>query len=184
MKKLFAITFISLLLFLASCKSVINSPGFLNKTPDTLNKQTETVLANDTLSEIPYGTPIQTLKSEKIHVTLENDTVVTLESTDPKVPALVKPQEILLPKNTEVVLPENTQLITSSQSTSIIVQEQSKITLPQGTEITISKINWYAILFYCSLIFGAFWYYIRITEQNQDKNNDGYVDLPKKKTKI
>jgi prolipoprotein diacylglyceryltransferase len=40
------------------------------------------------------------------------------------------------------------------------LEATSEVILPVGTEITITKINWYAILFYCLLAFVSAWYYM------------------------
>lgn len=174
MKKLFYIISISLFLFLASCKSVC-STNMMQTTPDTLNKPTETVVAKDTVAEISKGTWLKTDPDQKLAVTLEEDTVAFVK-TDTKSEATLppeKPQEIILPKNTPIILPENTYLQTSD-SAKVTIDAKTEVVLPQGTEITISRINWYAILFYMVVILGLAWYYIQ--GKTEDKDGDGFVD--------
>jgi hypothetical protein len=174
MKKLFYIISISLFLFLASCKSVC-STNMMQTTPDTLNKPTETVVAKDTVAEISKGTWVKTDPDQKLVVTLEEDTVAFVK-TDTKAEATLppeKPQEIILPKNTPIILPENTYLQTSD-SAKVTIDAKTEVVLPQGTEITISRINWYAILFYMLVILGLAWYYIQ--GKTEDKDGDGFVD--------
>lgn len=177
MKSLVITIAISCLFFLASCKSVFQGPPIVEKAPDTLSQSTVTVVPKDTRTEIPKGTWVKTDPSEKTQVTLENDTVVTVKRNEP--PSAdgtpVKPQEVVLPKNTEVILPENTYLKTSD-STPVFLDAGSEVTLPPGTEISITKINWYAILFYCLLVGLAAWYYLQGRCQPEDKDNDGFED--------
>ena len=174
MKKLFYIISISLFLFLASCKSVC-STSVMEKTPDTLNKPTETVVAKDTVAEISKGTWVKTDPDQKLEVTLEEDTVAFIKSDTKPETTLPpeKPQEIILPKNTPIILPENTYLQTSD-SAKVTIDAKTEVVLPQGTEITISRINWYAILFYMVIILGLAWYYIQ--GKTEDKDGDGFVD--------
>jgi len=147
----------------------------MQTTPDRLNKSTETVVANDTVAEIAKGTWVKTDSDQKLEVTLEEDTIAFVkpdikpeESLPPE-----KPQEIILPKNTPVILPENTYLQTSD-SAKVTIDAKTEVVLPQGTEITISRINWYAILFYMVVIFGLAWYYIQ--GKTEDKDGDGFED--------
>ena len=166
MKKLFYIISISLFLFLASCKSVC-STSVMEKTPDTLNKPTETVVAKDTVAEISKGTWVKTDPDQKLEVTLEEDTVAFIKSD-------TKPETTLPPeKPQEIILPKNTYLQTSD-SAKVTIDAKTEVVLPQGTEITISRINWYAILFYMVIILGLAWYYIQ--GKTEDKDGDGFVD--------
>ena len=41
----------------------------------------------------------------------------------------------------------------------------------------MSRVNWYALLFYFTLIFGLAWYYLQ--GKGEDKNGDGFVDEKK-----
>lgn len=179
MKSLVTTIAISCLFFLASCNSVFQTTPLVEKAPDTLSQPTVTIVPKDTRTEVPKGTWVKTDPSEKTPVVLEEDTVVTLKTNDPAPTEgegnPVKPQEVILPKNTEVILPENTYLKTSD-STAVFLEAGSEVTLPPGTEISITKINWYAILFYCLLVGLAAWYYLQGRCQPDDKDNDGFVD--------
>jgi len=147
----------------------------MERTPDTLSKPTETVVAKDTVAEIAKGTWVKTDPDQKLEVTLGEDTIASVKP-DTKSETNVspeKPQEIILPKNTPVILPENTYLQTSD-SAKVTIDAKTEVVLPQGTEITISRINWYAILFYMVVILGLAWYYIQ--GKTEDKDGDGFVD--------
>lgn len=196
MKSLVTTIAISCLFFLASCNSVFQTPPLIEKAPDTLSQPTVTIVPKDTRTELPKGAWVKTDPSEKTTVTLEEDTVVTVKPVQetPSTPSSIpnvsekaievqeKPQEVVLPKNTEVILPENTYLKTSD-STVVFLEGGSEVTLPPGTEISITKVNWYAIMFYCLLVgFGA-WYYLQGRCQPEDKDNDGFIDDPKLKKK-
>lgn len=173
MKNILYTICISLILFLASCKSVCKTEG-MKITPDVLNKTTETVVAKDTVAEITKGTWIKTDPEQTTQVSLEEDTVVVVKPTIEDNDATVKEkQEIVLPKNSQVILPPNTYLQTSDVA-KVTIDARTEVLLPQGTEITISRINWYAILFYGLLIFGTAWYYLQ--GKNEDKDGDGFVD--------
>ena len=173
MKNLFKITTISLFLFLLSCKSTFVAPSIEHNIPDTLSKPTKTALVEQTVGELPPKVAIKTPESSSTTVKLTEDTSATVKSEKAKEP-------IILPKNTEVILPPDTKLETI-QNTPVEILPKTEIILPNGTEITIHKVNWYAILFYCVIIFGVAWYYIK-TKTN-DSNNDGYEDAPEIKTK-
>jgi hypothetical protein len=162
---------LSVLFFLASCSSVYCPPNPSQETKDVISKPTNTVLARDTTGELPKGSWVKTDPDEKVEVVLEEDTVAVLK--DPKVDSPVNLQQVVLPKNTQVILPENTYLQTSTPA-KVKMDASTEVVLPQGTEITITRVNWYAILFYCLLVFGAAWYYMQ--GKNEDKNNDGFVD--------
>lgn len=185
MKNILYTICISLPLFLASCKSVCKTEG-IKISPDVLNKPTETVVAKDTVAEIAKGTWVKTDPEQTTQVSLEEDTVVYVKpeiketkSTE-EVVLVEKPQEIILPKNSQVILPPNTYLQTSDPA-KVIIDAKTEVLLPQGTEITISRVNWYAILFYGLLIFGLAWYYLQ--GKNEDKDGDGFVDDKKENNK-
>lgn len=191
MKKLIYI----LIPFLISCKSLVSVTSPLTeKEPDTLSKPTETVVANDTIAEMPKGTWVKTDSDSKTEVTLEEDTLAYIKSDksnlpeiqqevniDPKVKTVEKPQEIFLPKNTQVVLPPNTYLQTS-ENAKVTIDAKTEVILPQGTEITITRINWYAILFYSLLVFFFSWYYLQ--GKTEDKNGDGFIDEKNQDPKV
>lgn len=179
---------IGVVFFLASCKSICTTSGPIQTTPDTLSKPTETVVAKDTIAEIPKGTWVKTDPEQTTQVSLEEDTIVYIKpevkkeevTSDLKPVAVEKPQEILLPKNSQVILPPNTYLQTSDPA-KVLIDAKTEVVLPQGTEITITRINWYAILFYCLLAFGVAWYYLQ--GRNEDKDGDGFVDETKQEVK-
>lgn len=163
---------ISILFFLASCNSVFCDTGPIKQEPDIISKPTNTVVAKDTMAELPKGSWVKTDTEDKIQVTLEEDTLAFIKP-ETNSEDVQKPQEIILKKNTPIILPENTYLQTTDQ-TKVKIDASTEVVLPQGTEITITKINWYAILFYCLLIGGAAWYYLQ--NKSQDKNKDGFED--------
>lgn len=172
MKKILLTFFILSLFVLASCSSVLCAPNPLEKQNDVISKPTNTIVAHDTLAELPKGSWIRTDIDEKTQVVLEEDTVAFIKS-DIKTDSPTKPQEVVLPKNTSVILPENTYLQTSDQ-TKVKLEASTQVTLPVGTEITITKVNWYAILFYSLLVVLAAWYYMQ--GKSEDKDGDGFVD--------
>jgi len=169
MKQILTFTAISLLFFLASCKTVLNPPNLTEKSPDTLNKPTETVLAKDTKTELPRGTWVKTDPDEKTSVVLEEDTVAQVKTqsvVDSIASAPQTPDQVVLPKNTEVILPPNTYLKTTDGAL-VKIEAGTHTTLPAGTEIAISKINWYAVLFYALGICVAAWLFIRGKESKK-----------------
>lgn len=169
MKKALLIFFILSLFTLASCSSVVCTPNPLKEQNDIINKPTNTVVAHDTLAELPKGSWVKTDTDEKTQVILEEDTIAILKPESKE----KQPETLILPKNTSVILPENTYLQTSDP-TKVKIEASTEVVLPVGTEITITKVNWYAILFYGLLIFGAAWYYLQ--GKTEDKDNDGFVD--------
>ena len=92
-------------------------------------------------------------------VVLDQDIVVEVKDFDPKASTLENPVRAVLTKGSKVILPENTYLVTKD-STDMKMQAASEVILPVGTEITITRINWYAILFYTALALWCLWYYI------------------------
>jgi len=205
MKKNLLAIFLSLMFLLSGCRPTlsVNSP-MMEKAPDVIIKPTKTIISKETVGELPKNTWIKTDPQEKVEVKLEEDTVVTLiqpiitpipeiistpkiedesiknESTlnPPKVSTLEKPVQIILPKNTPVILPENTYLQTSDQA-KVIMEAQTEVTLPIGTEISITKVNWYAILFYLVVVLGLAYYYLQ--GKTEDKDGDGFIDESDKK---
>ena len=176
MKTLFILLVLSCVFTLASCRSLISAPPLTQKSPDVLAKPTTTFVEHQTQSEIPKGTSLTTDDTIKIEVTLKEDTVATVKpiAVDGVAPT-TKPQEIILPKNTQVILPENTNIQTT-QPTTVTLEAGSEVVLPQGTEISVTKINWYAVLFYCIVVIWTFWYYMKIKAPAEDQNKDGFVD--------
>lgn len=175
MKKILITFFILSLFLLASCNSVFSKTNVLEKQNDVITKPTNTVVAHDTLAELPKGSWVRTDIDEKTQVVLEEDTVAFIKS-DIKTDPPTKPQEVVLPKNTSIILPENTYLQTSDQ-TKVKLEASTQVTLPVGTEITITKVNWYAILFYSLLVVASAWYYMQ--GKSEDKDGDGFEDNSK-----
>jgi hypothetical protein len=178
MKKILITFFILSLFALASCSSVMCTPNPLENQNDIISKPTNTIVAHDTVAELPKGAWLKTDIDEKTQVILEDDTVAIIK---PEKTGSEAPQTIVLPKNTSVILPENTYLQTSDP-TKVKIEASTQVTLPVGTEITITKVNWYAILFYALLITGAAWYYLQ--GKTEDKDGDGYVDDPSSKSAV
>ena len=175
MKNIIIIISLLVVFTLASCRSVIITPNFTERAPDTLSKSTDTLLAKDSVAELPRGTFVQTEPTKKTTVaTTQLMEVAVVAHPDVSEPIII----VLLP-NTEIILPESTTLVTTDQSTPVTVLGQSKVTLPPGTEITVTKINYYAILFYALLICGSAWAYLRV------KSNDAAtVTVSEKPTEV
>ena len=175
MKNIIIIISLLVVFTLASCRSVIITPNFTERAPDTLNKATDTLLAKDSVAELPRGTFVQTEPTKKTTVA----TTHLMEVAVVAHPDVSEPIIIVLLPNTEIILPESTTLVTTDQSTPVTVLGQSKVTLPPGTEITVTKINYYAILFYALLICGSAWAYLRV------KSNDAAtVTVSEKPTEV
>lgn len=162
-----------------SCKSLVSVPPVTEKKPDIISTPTTTVVPKDTNAELPKGTWLKTDQDQKTEVVLQQDTVVTVKPATTDVPTVEeKPLQVVLPKNTEVILPEQTHVLTTDTS-KVKIEASSEVVLPVGTEVSITKVNWYAIMFYCLVIGGLAWYYMQ--GKNEDKNQDGFVDETKKK---
>lgn len=165
---------ISCLFFLASCRTVFQTPPLVQKEPDKISQPTKTIVQNETHTEVAKGTSVQTDEATKVEASLVKETVA-------QVPTQIvegvreEKKEVVLPKGTEVVLPPQTDLVITEPST-VVLDAGSEITLPVGTEISITKINWYAILFYCLLAGCLFWYFVQGRKLPEDQNSDGYID--------
>lgn len=170
MKNFIITTSLLLLFFLASCRGILSTPKLVEKVPDTLSKSTQTILTENTVADLPRGTFVVTEPTKKTNVTLVNATDTTVVIIPPN----EEPKTVILPKNTEILLPESTTLVTTEPFTSVTIQGNSKVTLPPGTEISITKINWYAILFYSFAVIWVGWLFFKKTDE--DKNKDGFVD--------
>jgi len=175
MKTVITYTAISLLFFLASCRATIQAPQIMDRTPDVLKKNTQSVVINPTIVDVPKDVVLNTEETKRVTVVIQNDTVARVHSGLLK---LGKGDEINLPKNTEVSLPPDTSLRTLVP-TKVTMESGAEVTLPAGTEITITKINWYAVLFYTVLIVAAGWYYLHLRRQPEDQDGDGFVDANK-----
>ncbi len=161
------ILMITACVLLTGCNSPVSMPKLTEKAPDTLTQPTNTILSKETVASVPKGTWVKTDTEEKTEVVLEEDTLVLLqveEPQDPKSAALAKPQQVILPKNTSVILPENTFLQTTDHS-NMRIQPSSEVVLPPGTEISITKVNWYAILFYSLVVFLVAWHYLQLKRE-------------------
>ena len=206
MKKILIVIFLSCLFFLSGCRSLVSVPPITQKTPDVISKPTKTIISKETIGQLSKDTFIKTDSEDQVEVKLEKDTVATLvvpssvnlpeitttpqiesegfskkESTlPPKVSALENHVQVILPKNTSVVLPENTYLQTSDHA-KVIMEAQTEVTLPVGTEISITRINWYAILFYSLLLISLGYYYFQ--SKTDDRDGDGFIDIKQKKDK-
>lgn len=181
MKNILLLMTLLVLLTLASCGPLISTPPITQQAPDVINKPTNTTILKDTEAELPKGTWLKTDDDEKVEVVLEEDTMVLLpkEGTpDPKASTLEK-QQAVLPKNTHVLLPENTYVQTTTQAR-VKLEASTQVVLPIGTEIAITKVNWYAILFYCLSAFVVAWYYLQ--GRNEDKDGDGIIDSTNQKS--
>lgn len=166
----------SLLIFifcvLSSCKALISTPPVTQKTPDVISKPTNTIITKDVIAEIPKNTNIKTDSVLKTKAVLTDDITVIVESDNTS--------QVLIPKNTQIILPENTKLQTID-STKVEIDAKTEVVLPIGTEISITKINWYAILFYALAIISLFYLYLR--SSREDADGDGFVDIKKSKKK-
>jgi len=167
MKSFITLSAITIIFTLASCRSLISTPPLTERAPDTLNKPTETVLSKDTVADLPRGTLLTTKLEDRIEVVLKEETKVTVVGES-------LPNEVVVPKNTMVILPGNTTVQTTT-TTKATIEKASEIVLPSGTEITITKINWYALLFYGLLISVFGWYYMK-SREDKDSDGDGFVD--------
>lgn len=163
MKKLLYIILISTVFFMASCKCKVTTPALPQRSPDVIAKPTETLVKNETIVELPRETEVKT--EQPIVATLVKETQVTTS---------IDPVPLILPANTEINLPKDVYLHTLVPA-QVKLDPLTDVILPQGTEISISKVNWYAILFYC-LLFGvaSVWF---IKSRQNDKNNDGFEDV-------
>jgi len=158
MKKIGLLIIISLYFVLCSCQSIIGPPPLMERRPDTINQPTNTLIGKDTNVSVPKGTFLKTDPSVQTEVVLDQDIVVEVKDFDPKASTLENPVRAVLTKGSKVILPENTYLVTKD-STDMKMQAASEVILPVGTEITITRINWYAILFYTALALWCLWYY-------------------------
>jgi hypothetical protein len=54
-------------------------------------------------------------------------------------------------------------------------QEDPQGLVPAGEPLTAIDINWYAVLFYATVVLWLIWLYFR-NEGGEDKNHDGFID--------
>lgn len=173
--KILVVFGVSCLFFLASCKSVFQTPPLVQKEPDKISHPTKTVVQNETYTEITKGTSVQTGEAEKVEASLAKETKAEVVATPSILQIMEEPREVVLPKGTGVVLPPQTDLVVTEPA-SVVLEAGSEIVLPVGTEISISKVNWYAVMFYCLLAGGLFWYFLQGRRLPEDQNSDGFVD--------
>lgn len=155
--KLFAIL-ISILMI--GCTPTIQMPGFTKQSPDVLTNDTNVVVNSGVTGTLNRGAVVQTEPENK-----------------PVVEATLAQAVGEIPKNTKVILPPNTVLIIKDPIT-VRLDEATDVTLRKGTAVSISKINWYAVLFYLLLSGGVAAYWIYNRTKQKDDNLDGYVDEP------
>ena len=160
--KLFAIL-ISILM--VGCSPSIQMPGFTKQAPDVLTNDTNVVVNSGVVGTLSRGAVVQTEPENKPLV--EATLAQSIKTVDGEIP-----------KNTKITLPPNTVLMIKDPIT-VKLDEATDITLRKGTVVTISKINWYAILFYLLLSGGVATYWIYNRTKDKDDNHDGYVDEPK-----
>ena len=155
------------------CSPSISMPSLTNQTPNVLTHDTEVAVSSGVSGTLERGSHVQTEAEDKslVEATLSQSTTTTVNG-----------KEVQLPKNTKVVLPPNTFLVIKDPVT-VRLEESADITLKKGTVVTMSKINWYAILFYMMLVGLVAFYFFYIKNQERDDNQDGFVDAPKRKRK-
>lgn len=173
MNKNIIISIVSSCLFFG-CSSVgqFEHPSVYKPEPNSLNKETKVTISGETKVSLPKGSSIKTDSISNVNVTLEESLELKIPTEDAegqKVPATV----VTLPKNTILSIPPGTAMKTAENVT-VKVEKETEAVLPKGTEVVISRINWYAILFYSTIIIAALYYYM--SGKWQDKNNDGYED--------
>ena len=175
MKKIFYTSLFFVLFVLASCKCTVTAPPLTSRTPDILNKPSHTVVAHETIVELPRESEVKT--EESVEAILTKDTEVKYKLEDG---LMIEPTSVILPEKTEVLIPKDVYLQVT-KAAEIKLEPLTDVILPQGTEITISKVNWYAILFYFLLFLVASAWFIK-SRQN-DKNEDGFEDITKETKK-
>ena len=150
---------------MVGCSPSIQMPGFTKQAPDVLTNDTNVVVNSGVVGTLNRGAVVQTEPENKPLV--EATLAQSIKTVDGEIP-----------KNTKITLPPNTVLMIKDPIT-VKLDEATDITLRKGTVVTISKINWYAILFYILLAGGAIAYWIYSRNKDTDKDNDGYVDEEK-----
>ncbi len=133
---------------LYGCAPVIKMPEFTKNSPDILSKDTDVVLNETSSVVLGRGTVVQTSESHT-EVILGEDIKLQTDS---------KWVEIL--KNTKIIMPPNT-ILTLPEPVSVKLESGSEISLKSGTEITVTRFNWYALLFYLLAIGLGVWWFIK-----------------------
>lgn len=172
-KQIYLISLISSFIIMG-CASVrsIEHPATYRPEPNSLNKDTKVTIPGETKVSLPKGSSIKTDEITGVSVTLEEPLELSIPVQDSE-GSSSSIAVVSLPKNTAINLPAGTAVKTAELIT-VKVESESEAILPKGTEVVISKINWYAILFYATIIVGLLLYYL--SGRWQDKNNDGYED--------
>lgn len=164
MKYLLAIT----MLLSFGCQNRVIMPPFTQKIPDTLSSPTKSIVAADVHGVLPIETLVKTDMQQEM--LLSQDTVLVTNDG-----SVVK--ELVIPRNTIFIIPENTRLRTASE-TSVHIATSTLVILPAGTEISLSRINWYALLFYFGLVIVALVAYYRVSKRFEE-----YTPTPIETTK-
>ena len=150
---------LSLLMLCVGCMPRVHLPSPIESTPNTLTNDTKVVVLADSTGIIPHGTVIETQAEDQplIEVALKEETIVVIVEDK---------KEVQLPKNTKVILPPNTLLVMQVDSP-IKLDQSTDIVLDKGTVVTISKVNWYAILFYTGLSIAVVAYYFSLIRTSE-----------------
>lgn len=146
-----------MMLSVCGCSPTVKMPEFSKRTPDILMKDTDVVLNDNTPVLLNRGTDVQTPETP-IEAILGETVNIELDS-----------KLFELQKNTKLTIPPNTRLVLS-EPTNVKLESGSGISLKGGTEVTITKFNWYALLFYLVLIgLAAWWYFKGFRSSKQSK---------------
>ena len=134
------------------CSPSLQLPNLTERKPNVLSKNTEVVVSSDAPASLSSGTLVQTEAepAPPVVVALAEPTIAV---------AVIDKSEVELPKDTKVVLPPKTSLAIQAP-TPIKLVAATDIILPEGTIITMSKVNWYAVLFFALLILVAAYFYL------------------------
>lgn len=139
---------LGLVFALCSCAPTLKMPEFTKRSPDVLLKDTDVVLNETSSVVLTRGTDIQTSESQ-IEAILAED-----------IKSQIDTKTVEIAKNTKITIPPNTRLILS-EPISVKLESGSEISLKSGTEITVTRFNWYALLFYLLLIGLAGWWFVK-----------------------
>lgn len=176
------------------CTPKMNPPNIYKPEPNVLNKETSIIMSDETKVILPKGTVIKT--DEKISTTVVLEESVKVEVPAKDIPVvdnyivdsaikntnLFESPTVLvsIPKNTQFSLPPNTS-ISVKETTQVNLEKEAEAVLPKGSEVIISKVNWYAIMFYATVIIVLIWYYV--SGKIEDRDGDGYEDISSNKDK-
>ena len=149
MKTLLTTLAVSCLFVLCSCKAIMSPPPITKREADVLLAPIEAKIVTDVVTKIPIDVTVTTTKSEEVTLAEETKVCVPLQN------------DVTLPKDTVVILPTNTPIKVIS-SVPVIVPKDTLVLFPTGTAIMTDKINWYAILFYLTLVVIIGVYYLSL----------------------